>query len=92
MPGLSIAIILGILAAAGIILVAGYLTISLLRSKLIERHNNFWIGRIKDKYETVGVPVVEVSVEDLYGNTIGTEKFASLDGCSVSIGDKISKY
>lgn len=92
MPGLTIAVIIGILAAAGIILVTGYLTISLLRSKLLERYSNFWVGRIKDRYETVGVPVVEVTVEDLYGHTIGTEKFASLDGCSAHIGDKILKY
>ena len=86
---LTIWVVLGILAGAGIILVAGFLTISLIKEKLREKHSNFWKAKIKDKYETVGVPVVEVEVEDLYGNTIGTNKFASLDGCSssVSTGD-----
>lgn len=82
---LTVAAIIGILAAAGIILVAGFLTYYKLRQALKERYSNFWLARIREKSSTAGIPVVEVSVEDLYGNTISTDKFASLDGCSTNI-------
>ncbi len=86
---LTVWAIIAALAAAGIILVAGFITISLIKEKLKDKYSNFWKAKIKDKYETLGVPVVEVEVEDLYGNTIGENKFASLDGCSsyISKGD-----
>lgn len=82
---LTVGLIIAALAAAGIILVAGFITISLIKEKLKNKYSNFWKAKIKDKYETLGVPVVEVEVKDLYGNTIDENKFASLDGCSNSI-------
>lgn len=84
MPGVGLAIAAA-LAALGIILVLSFITISFIKQKLKERYSNFWKARIKDRYETLGVPVVEVEVEDLYGNNLGTDKFASLDGISSSI-------
>lgn len=86
---LTVWAIIAALAAVGIIIVAGFITASLIKEKLKEQYSNFWKAKIKDKYETLGVPVVEVEVEDLYGNTIGENKFASLDGCSsyISKGD-----
>ena len=86
---LTVWAIIAALAAAGVILVAGFLTSSLIKEKLKKKYSNFWKAKIKDKYETLGVPVVEVEVKDLYGNTIGENKFASLDGCSsyISKGD-----
>ena len=84
MPGLGLGIA-AVLAALGIILVFAFITVSFIKQKLKERYSNYWKARIKDKYETVGVPVVEVEVEDLYGNSLGTDKYASLDGISSSI-------
>lgn len=70
------------LAAAGIILVLAYLTISKIREKLREKHSDYFKAVIKKKYTTMGVDVVDVEVKDLFGNTIDEKSYASLDGIS----------
>ena len=91
MPLGGIGIIIAILLAAGVILVAGFLTVSLIRQKLRERHSNLLKAKIKKKEAQFGIQVVHVDVKDIYGRTIAEEKFASLDGCSSSIrpGDEL---
>ena len=84
MPGIGFGIAAALLIM-GIVLILAYITVSVIKQKLKEKYTNYWKARIKDRYETIGVPVVEVEVEDLYGNSLGTEKYASLDGISPSI-------
>lgn len=84
MPGIGLGIAAALLIM-GIVLILAYITVSVIKQKLKEKYTNYWKARIKDRYETIGVPVVEVEVEDLYGNSLGTEKYASLDGISPSI-------
>ena len=82
----TVGIIIAALIAAGIIIIAGFITISLIKNKIKEKYSNYWKIKIKERYDFMGaVPVVEVEVKDLYGNTLGEEKYASIDGCSSSI-------
>lgn len=82
------------LAAIGIFLVLSFLTIAKLVEKLKEKHSDFFKARIKRRYETMGVDVIDVDVQDVFGNTISEEKYAGLDGISSSLysGTNINKY
>lgn len=77
---ITVGILIAALAAAGIILVFAYLTISKIREKLREKNSDFFKAEIKKRYTTMGVDVVDVEVKDLFGNTIEEESYASLDG------------
>lgn len=83
-------IVIGILAAAGIIVIVGIITISVIKEKLRSK-GDFFLATIKKRQKQLGVPVVHVDLTDLYGNSIDELKLASLDGDNVSIGQKIYK-
>lgn len=78
-------VIAGVLAALGIILVFSFITKSYLKEKLRESYQDKWKAFIKKRYYSHEVPVIEVDVYDLFGNSIGTDKFASLDGIEPSL-------
>lgn len=79
---LTIGILIAALAAAGIVLVFAYLTISKIKEKLRENNTDYFKAVITKKYTTMGVDVVDVEVKDLFGNTIEEKSYASLDGVS----------
>lgn len=87
---LSVAIITAALAAAGIILILGVITYSVIKEKL--RQRDFFKAKIKEKSTTMGVPTVTINVEDSFGNSVDEIKLASFDGVSVSTGTTIYKY
>lgn len=92
--GLTLVVILGILAAAGIILVWAFLTVAKLVEKLKEAHSDYFKAVITKKYKTAGVDVIDVRVEDILGNTIAEESYASLDGVSsrLASGSIVNKW
>ncbi|WP_297278610.1 hypothetical protein [uncultured Brachyspira sp.] len=90
----TVAAIITILVAAGIIIIFAFLSVAKLVAKLKEKHTDFFKAKIKKNYTTCGVDTIDVNVEDIFGNTIASESYASLDGISSSLyaGREINKY
>lgn len=91
---LTIWALVAALAAVGIFLVLAFLTVSKLVEKLKDKHSDFFKAKIKSRYETMGVDVIEVEVQDIFGNKVSEEKYAGLDGVSSALysGKEINKY
>lgn len=83
----TVAVITAILLAAGVILVLGYLWISTLKEKVKERNSDYFKIIIKEKEKIAGVPVITVDVYNKNIDKIDEQKYASLEGTSVSKGD-----
>lgn len=79
---ITIALLIAALAAAGIVLVLAFLSVSKIREKIRAGHSDYFKAIIKKKYTTMGVDVVDVEIKDIFGNTIDEESYASLDGIS----------
>lgn len=83
----TVAVITAILLAAGVILVLGYLWISTLKEKVKERNSDYFKIIIKEKEKIAGVPVITVDVYNKNLDKIDEQKYASLEGTSISKGD-----
>lgn len=83
------AVLAAMLAAMGIILIVGIITYAVIKEKL--RSKDFFKAKIKKASKTIGVPVVSINLEDVYGNSIDELKLASVDGANVTIGTNIYK-
>lgn len=90
---LTVGLLIAALAAIGIVLVLAFLSYDKLLEKLRDSHSDFFKAKITDKYSTMGVDVIDVKVEDVFGHTISNESYASLDGisCSLYTGREIYK-
>lgn len=91
---LTIWALVAALAALGIFLVLAFLSVLKLVEKLKNKHDDFFKAKIKKRYETMGVDVIDIEVQDVFGNTISEESYAGLDGISSSLysGKVINKY
>lgn len=79
---LTVALLIAALAAIGIVLILGFLSYDKLVQKLRDSHSDFFKAKIKKNYTTMGVEVIDVKVEDVFGRTIADESYAGLDGVS----------
>lgn len=78
-----------ILAALGIILILGIITYEVIKEKL--RSKDFFKATIKEKTTTMGVPVIKIDMEDVFGNSVDQMKLASAEGIDVAVGMNIYK-
>lgn len=77
------------LAALGIILIVGIITLAVIRERL--KNKDMFKAHIKKQSETLGVTVIHIDLEDSYGNSIDEVKLASVDGANVTTGTVIYK-
>lgn len=70
-----------LLAALGIILVAGVITFEVINEKL--KNRDFFRAKILKQSETLGIRVVFIELEDDYGNSVDEIKLASVEGVDV---------
>lgn len=83
----GLAVAAAILIAAGVLLVLGFLSARKLKEKVKERNNDFFKALITDKEEISGIPVLTVDVYDYDYNRIDRQRYASLDGTNIDIGE-----